>query len=290
MKNSTVFLILGIIIVAVGLAWIISGGLTGPAAGTVPPTPVQTTVPVTVLVTVPETTTAIPVTTAPPAIITTVVQTTATIPITTTATLASADDIRDHFLDVAYSSANRLERLNYYTARPRVVISAESASNEDLALIEKTARDFNDASPTVKLSENVKETGTGDLIIKYLPEDGLAVINLAEAPESGSFWEALTRRELYQGSVPAAKILRGTIYINADLKGDARKHILVRSLMYEMGLTGESTKFSDSVFYAGENTNINLTSADKKIISMLYAQGVYNGMTMEELRKVIYLP
>jgi hypothetical protein len=204
--------------------------------------------------------------------------------------LASANDIRDHFLDVAYTSTNRLERLNYYTARPRVVISAESASNEDLALIEKTARDFNDASPTVKLSENVKETGTGDLIIKYLPEDGLAVINLPEAPESGPFSEALTRRELYQGSVPAAKILRSTIYINADLKGDARKHVLVRSLMYEMGLTGESTKFSDSVFFAGENTNVDLTTADKKIISMLYAQGVYNGMTIDSLRRVIYIP
>ena len=30
--------------------------------------------------------------------------------------------------------------------------------------------------------------------------------------------------------------------------------------MYEMGLTGESTKFSDSVFYAGENTNTDLIS------------------------------
>ena len=98
------------------------------------------------------------------------------------------------------------------------------ASNEDIALIEKTAKDFNDASPTVKLSENVKETGTGDIFIKYLPKDGLAVIKLADVPESGPFTESLTRTELYQGSEPAAKILRGTIYINAELKDDARRH------------------------------------------------------------------
>lgn len=279
MKSSTIFLILALIIVSVGLAGCINGVMDGPSAKeTVPSTQVTTTG----AIEIPETTAAIPVTTAPP--------TTAATAMQTTPTLASANDIRDHFLDVAYTSTNRLERLNYPTIRPKVVISAESASNEDLALIEKTARDFNDASPTVKLSENVKETGTGDIIIKYLSQDGLAVINLADAPESGPFSEALTRREIYQGSVPAAKILRGTIYINADLRGNARKHVLVRSLMYEMGLTGESTKFSDSVFYAGENTNINLTSADKKIISMLYAQGVYNGMTVDDLRRVIYIP
>jgi hypothetical protein len=60
--------------------------------------------------------------------------------------------------------------------------------------------------------------------------------------------------------------------------------------MYERGLTGESTRFPDSVFYAGENTNTDLTPADKKIISMLYAQGFSNGMNMEDLKKVIYLP
>jgi Protein of unknown function (DUF2927) len=289
MKNSSIFLIIGIIIIAIGLAWIISGGLAGPAAGTVPPAPAPTTVPA-----VPVTTAAVPVTTAPATTQATAVPTVTATSITTltatTAALASADDIRDHFLDVAYLSTNRLERLNYDSSKPRVIISAISASDQDIVLIVKTAQDFNAASPTVKLSENVKETGTGDLFIKFLPADGLSVINLNDAPEAGPFTEDLTHRELYQGNVLAAKILRGTIYINADLKGDARKHVLVRSLMYEMGLTGESTKFTDSVFYAGENTNVDLSSADKKIINMLYSQGFYNDMTMEELRKVIYLP
>lgn len=280
MKIFMNFLIFGLIIFSVGLAGCISGGLTGPfARETVPSTQVTTTV----VVEVPETT-AIPTT-----------EDTAAIPVTTTSvpvttTLASASDITQHFLEVAYTSANRLERLNYDSGQPRVVISAESASDEDIALIEKTARDFNDASQTVKLSENVKETGTGDIVIKYLSTDGLAAINLPDAPESGPFSEDLTRRELYQGSIPAAKILRGTIYINANLKNDARKHILVRSLMYEMGLAGESTKFSDSVFYAGENTNTVLTSADKKIIAMLYSDGFYNGMTINSIRRIIYIP
>jgi hypothetical protein len=57
-----------------------------------------------------------------------------------------------------------------------------------------------------------------------------------------------------------------------------------------MGLTGETTKFPDSVFYGGANTNSVLTSADKKIITMLYAEGFYNGMNIDQVRSMVYIP
>jgi hypothetical protein len=285
MKSSTIFLVTGIIIVSVGLAWIVNGGPAAPAQKDVPQTTnSQVTADITKM------TMAIPLTTAPVTTTVTVAPAVTTTQVKTTSAPASAEDIRDHFLDVAYSTTSRLERLNYSASKPRVTIIAVSAGDEDIALIEKTAKDFNDASPTVKLSENIKDTGSGDLVIKFLPVDGLSAISLMDAPETGPFPDVLTRRELYQGGVPAAKIIRGTIYLNANLKDDIRKHVLVRSLMYEMGLTGESSKFSDSVFSAAENTNVDLTPADKRVISMLYTQGNYNGMTMEELQKVIYFP
>jgi hypothetical protein len=286
MKSSTFFLVFGIFIIAAGLAWIISGGISGPAQDNVPQTPATTTAPVSVQVT----TTPTPVTMVPATSAVTAVPTVTTTRITTTAALFSADDVRNHFLDVTYASTNRLERLNYSASKSRVIISAVSADDDDIALIEKTAKDFNDASPTIELSENIKETGTGDLFIKFLPQDGISAVNLFEAPETGPFPEVLTRRELYQGSIPAAKIVRGTIYINANLKGDARRHVIVRSLMYEMGLTGDTTKFTDSVFYAGENTNVNLSPVDKKVIAMLYGEGFSNGMTVEDIRKIVYIP
>ena len=285
MKSSSIFLILGIIIVSVGLAWIISGGMSGPAAGTVPQTPAPTTVPV-----VPETTAAVPVTTVPVTTAATVAPTVTTTRITTTVTSVSGDDIRNHFLDIAYTSTNRLELLDAYSARSRIILSALSASDDDIAVIENTAKSFNDASTTVKLSENVKETDNADILIKFLPEEGMSAIDLNTAPDSGPFSDVLTRTELYQGDMPAAKILRGTIYINANLKGDAKKHVLVRSLMYEMGLTGETTKYPDSIFYAEENTNVNFAPIDTKAIAMLYNSGFTNGMTGEDLRRIIYIP
>jgi hypothetical protein len=283
MKSSSVFLILGIIIVSIGLAWIISGGRVG-TAETVPLTTVPTTVPAG-----PEPTTAVPVTTLPVPVTLTVAPANTT-QVTTTVTSVSGDDIRNHFLDIAYTGTNRLELIDYSQARSRVIISAVSASDDDIAQIEKTAKSFNEVSTTVKLSENVKDTDKGDIVIKFLPEEGLEAIDLNTAPDSGSFYEVLTRTELFQGNIPAAKILRGTIYINANLKGDAMKHVLVRSLMYEMGLTGETTKYPDSIFYAGENTNVNFAPVDLKAIAMLYNTGFSNGMTGEDLRRIIFIP
>lgn len=288
MKSSTILLVLGGIIIAVGLAWIISGGIAAPAANNVPQTTVTKTMPATVA----ETTTVVPVTTVPAA--TSATMATAAPAVTTSTgpvvTAISADDITSLFLDVAYTSTNRLERVNYNAAKPRLTVVALSASNDDIALIEKTAKEFNEASQTVKISENIKESGTGDIFIKYLPEDGLSAITLSTIADSGTLTEALTRRELYQGNRIGAKVMRGTVYINANLKDRERKHMVIRGLLYQMGMTGDTTKFSDSVFYAGENTNIDLTSSDKRVINILYQSAFYNGMTMEELRKYVYLP
>ncbi|OPY34796.1 MULTISPECIES: DUF2927 domain-containing protein [unclassified Methanoregula] len=284
MNNSTIFMVIGIIIIGVGLAWVITGGPGNTAAGTMPQTTVTTIMTTPVPVTTPSAVLTVPpvttiATIAPPA--------TAATP---AVTVATANDYANHFLDVAYAGTNRLERLDYSSSRPRVVIVALSAGSDDIALLEKTAADFNGVSSTMKISENIKESGTGDLFIKFLPEDGLSAISLMEAPESGPFTESLTRRELRQDNAVGAKIIRGTVYINANLKDDARKHVLVRSLMYEMGLTGESAIFPDSVFYAGDNTNYQLTTADKKVIGTLYQDGLYNGMTLDEVRKVVYIP
>jgi hypothetical protein len=264
MKSPAFFSLLMLIILAVSLSGCIGGFPPGAARTTVPTPRVTTTVVEEILQT-----TATPVPSAP------LTPAATTVPATPTPTLASSSDIRSLYDDVAYSFGYRLERLHYDPSRPRVIISTTAASDEDIALLERTAKDFNAASPTMKISENIKETGTGDLLIKYIPEKGFEAIKLDEVPENGPFSDPLTRGELFQGNVPAAKIVRGTIYINAELRGGARDHILVKSLMYEMGLTGETTEFPDSVFYAGENTNAVLTTADKKIITMLYAQGNY---------------
>ena len=67
-----------------------------------------------------------------------------------------------------------------------------------------------------------------------------------------------------------AKIGSGTIYINDNLKGDLRTHILLRSLLYELGCKGESLNYPDSMFYYDDNTNIRLSLIDKKAVQIMY--------------------
>ena len=100
---------------------------------------------------------------------------------------------------------------------------------------------------------------------------------------------SLTTREFTQGGVTVAKITHGAIYLNADLKGDVRNHILVRSLFYEMGFVGDTRRYSDSVFYAEDNTNVNLTDADLQAIGIMYGTGLTHGMSAGDVKQAIYI-
>ena len=293
MKGTTAALIFGLVIIAIGVAFVLNGGMTGspatPAppvptsplpttAATMPPTPDPTTA-------TPEPTTAAPVTTTPPPTVTTAVP-----PTTTPAPQSlSAEKVGDHFINVAYASTNKIERLNYASGQDRVVISVVSPAETDITMLEAAAKEFNSLSNTVKLSENIKESSNGDIVIKLLPESGLDAINLNEVSSSGSVTEALTKKELTYDGKTSAKILRGTMYINGNLKGDVRNHTIMRSLYYQLGLTGETDEYTDSLFYAADNSNAKLSPIDKKVVTMLYEPGLYNGMNMQALKQVIYI-
>jgi len=201
----------------------------------------------------------------------------------------SAEKVGDHFINVAYASTNKIERLNYASGQDRVVISVVSPAETDIAMLEAAAKEFNSLSNTVKLSENIKESSNGDIVIKLLPASGLDAINLNEVSSSGSVTEALTRKELTWDGKTSAKILRGTMYINGNLKGDVRNHTIMRSLYYQLGLTGETDEYTDSLFYAADNSNAKLSPIDKKVVTMLYEPGLYNGMNMQALKQVIYI-
>ncbi len=295
MKGTTAALIFGMLIISIGLAWILTGGIS-PAADVSPPTgptlvptpvpvttvrePVVTISPVASLPAVPS------ITTGAPEITQTLVITETTQPERT----FSANQVRDHFLDIAYASTNRLERLNYSESHPRVTVSLVSGVDSDKAVIADTAQEFNAVSRDVKISEMPKEGDSGDVVIKFLPATGLNVIALNDIPGAGPFNESLTRGELKYKGVVAARIMRGTIYVNGDLERNAENHILARSLMYELGVTGETTVYPESLFYSGDNTNTKLSAVDQKAIALLYEPGLANGMTLDDLKKVIYIP
>jgi len=175
----------------------------------------------------------------------------------------SSDDIKAHYNDLILGSGNMsVGRLDYPANTPtkKDEISMTSSSRKDLAVVQTFIRDFNSLSRTNKFSETISDKNSPNIIIMFIPQDGMS-----------SIAEHAFNQELKSGKVSMAKIGRGKLYINADLEGDMRNHTLLRSLYCEAGLSGETWKYSDSLFFAGNNTNTELSDIDKKVVEQMYS-------------------
>jgi hypothetical protein len=199
-------------------------------------------------------------------------------PVTTTPSITS-DDITQHFMDIAFGSGNtQLDRLTYNPTgqKPRDSLSIFNGNSADMALLQSFISEFNDLSATNQFSENIKTTSNADTVIQFIAQTGM------DAIPTDSY-----SKEFKSGSVSYAKIGSGVIYINDNLKGDLRTHIILRSFLYELGCKGESLKYPDSMFYYEDNTNIRLSLIDKKAIQIMYGAGLYRGMTVADVKNVV---
>jgi hypothetical protein len=289
MRLGWAFLLSGIFIIAVGLAWIIIGwpgpdmnpanissGIPGPvttqsffsglpfmgtSTGEGSPASQTTPSPTTVVST-------------PSVLETPEVQNTPKL---------SSDDIKLHFLDLAFGADNAyLNRLNATDNKGRIIISVSGNNNADIQLLENAAREFNSVSQTNQLSERIKQASSGDITIKFIPENGMEGIAINTS-------DSRSTREITVDGITAAKIAKGSVYINANLKGDVRNHTLIRSLFYELGVVGDSYTYPDSVFYSGDNTNTLLTYADLKAIEVMYGRDLTPGMSANDVKGIIYI-
>ena len=282
MKTGWAFLLTGIFIIAVGLAWIITGGTAPEPAPANSPAPAATLPQITETpfgISAPEMT---PAATTSPSLMTPASPTTE-IPAAQATAQLSSDDIKMHFMDLAYGAGNAyLERWNATENNGRIIISVTANNDADIPLLETAAREFNSMSQTNQLSEQIKEGENGNIAIKFISEKGMDGIALNTS-------EDLTNREFRLDGVTAAKTTHGTIYINTNLNGDVRNHTIVRSLFYELGFVGDTQKYPDSVFYGEDNTNVNLTYADLKAIGIMYGTGLTHGMSVSDVERVVYI-
>jgi hypothetical protein len=260
MNKGWVFLLSGIFIMAVGLAWIITGS-PGPNLNLNPSGPLTP-------VATPSPNLTIPATETPVALVT---------------VKLSSDEIKLHFMDLAFGSGNaNLERRSTTDNNGRIIIAVTGNNNADIPVLENAAREFNSLSQTNKLSEQIKQSPSGNIAIKFIKESGMDAIVLNTT-------DGVINQEFRSGNITTAKITAGTIYINASLPGALRNHTILRSLYYELGITGTSQSYPDSLFYGDDNTNANLSYADQKAIEILYGPGLKRGMSLDDVKKVVYL-
>jgi hypothetical protein len=283
MNAGPVIFVIGLIVIAVGVTWILTGvpvGNTGPLSPGIPtplPTPGSMAGTVTPVpgnlppsgsgeqeVSVQAGQITAPVTPAP--------QSTQQV---------SSDDIKLHVVDLAFGAGNTyLELWNATDNNGRIVIAVSGGNDRDTMLLSDAAQEFNSLSQTTQLSGMIKEGMNGNIVIKFIPREGMGDIAVNTS-------DSLTNHDVRINGSTVAEVTPGIIYIDGNLRGDQRNHTLMRSLYYELGVTGETQKYPDSLFYSGENTNVNLTYVDRGAIAILFGPGLHSGMTADDVRKII---
>jgi hypothetical protein len=267
MKAGWGFIISGIIIIAIGIVWLFFGmSATDIGQG------------ITTTVSLPQ---VLP-TSAPPTTAPVTVVTTGAVSITAAIT-PSADAAKLHFLDLAFGAENTyLERWSEEQNNGRIVISMVGNRDADATAVRTALQEFNSLSRTNQISTQVKQgSATGDIVIKFVTGDGMSAIPLNTS-------ESLTNKEFVQSGRSVAKVTLGTIYVNNDLKGDERSHVILRSLFYELGLVGATDLYPDSLFYSGTNSTKTLSLIDREAIRILYGTSLKPGMNANEVRGLLF--
>jgi len=268
MKAGWGFIVSGIIIIAIGIIWLVFG-MSAPDIGQG----------ITTTVSLPQ---VLPTTAIPTKVPVTVV-TTGTTVVTETIT-PSADAAKLHFLDLAFGAGNpSLERWNNAQNNDRIVISMVGNRDTDATVVQTAIQEFNSLSRTSQISTQVKQgSATGDIVIKFVTEDGMSAIPLNTS-------ERLTNKEFTRDGRSVAKVTLGTIYVNNDLKGDERSHVILRCLFYELGLVGTTDLYPDSLFYSGINANTALSLIDREAVRILYGTSLAPGMSANEVRGLLFV-
>ncbi len=193
----------------------------------------------------------------------------------------TSDDVNNHFMDLAFGGGNiYLERIT--TSANPVISSISGGTDSDKASIEAFFKEFNSLSQSVKLFENLKEGTSGQIQIKFLSPEGLLAIDM----KSSDTW---LNKEFKKDGVTYAKVKDNQVYINSSLEGDTRKHYILLGLLFELGFKGETLKYPDSIFYYQGNNVTDLSLVDVKAAQIMYGLGLYNGMTVEDVKKRIFL-
>jgi hypothetical protein len=205
---------------------------------------------------------------------------------TITQTVYSTNDINRHFVDIAfgpdYSTMNKWNKELVHVA-----ITGNYDSN-DIKRINNFIQVFNSYSSTTKLSAEVKQGEIlGDIVLIFLPESLLNNINvdnswkISKNPENGTI-NFIYKTNPFQNGVNTH-----TVYINSDLKGDARVHWILRSLLYALGFAGETGTYSDSIFYTDSDTTTHRSTIDLKALELMYSTKISSGMSLRQIRQIL---
>lgn len=210
------------------------------------------------------------------------------IPMSTTSHAAySSDDINRHFVDIAFGPDYSF--VNKWNKELVGVAVTGTYNDEDVKLLNNFFKSFNSYSSYTKLPSEVKQGEKGDILLYFMPEKSIINVN------SGNSYKISKNRETgainyiykvnpnqYGGNIE-------TLYINSDLKGDARTHWILRALLYELGFPGETGNYPDSIFYSDSDTATSLNKVDLKALELMYGKKISFGMNFAQVKNLLFI-
>lgn len=271
-----------ILLIVFGLILVVfvAGCTSSPASTTLAPTPTPEVIYITVTSTPIQNT---PTTTAPSAPITTIISSP-----TATQAVYSSNDVNRHFVDIAFGPD--YSYINKWNKELVGVTIDGSYTDDDVKILNDFFKLFNSYSSYTKLPSEVKQGEKGLIVIHFMPESSLKNINIDNSLKISKNHETGSINFIYNSMVgPYGASSTDHLYLNSDLKGDARKHWVLRSLLYELGFPGETGTYPDSIFYSDSDSITSLSKIDVKALELMYGTKISFGMSLNQVKQLLLL-
>jgi hypothetical protein len=189
----------------------------------------------------------------------------------------SSLDIGNHLMEIAFGPDN--SKIQKPTKDLVTISCSGQYSDSDTAMLNDFISQFNIQSSTTKIAETIQLTGKGDITLEFLPETSLDQVKTDD--DTTTVTKNMDTGEMY--------LIRTAdkIYVNSDMGGNIRKRWILRAVLFDLGFLGETAKYQDSLFYAGNNNVAGLNTIDWKAVQLMYGRKITNGMTKSSVKSLV---
>lgn len=204
----------------------------------------------------------------------------------TTNTALSSADINKHFMRIAFGPANTIIQ-KPEDERLIIAITGDYDDN-DTVILDKFTTLFNNNAISNQFTNGIKFGEQGSVVLNFLPESSLKNI-VIEKDTTISKNSKTGVINYLRKTVKQQFVITEEIYINSDLQGDIRTHWILRSVLYELGFTGETVDYPDSIFYSGSENITQLSEIDLKGLQIMYSNKITNKMTFDRVKTLLLI-
>ncbi|WP_108669076.1 DUF2927 domain-containing protein [Peribacillus acanthi] len=193
-------------------------------------------------------------------------------------TMEFSEDEIEYFKDIALGSEwnegnNRIIKWN---ENPRIGIFGEP-TKEDLNSLKDVIDDINNLQNSINLSI-VEEDANIEIYFVALEDFDKYVQN--PMPNNwGLFYFWYDNKHFINKSIILIATNRSTTI--------ERSHLIREELTQSLGLINDSWRYRNSLFYQGWTRTTEFSDLDKKLIKLLYHEGIVAGIDIEEFNKLI---